>query len=153
MGADWIAGLNPADERFGRSGAFGRTPTSDGTACATPSANNTAGLTDAELAAATHCNTHGVMTAFSWGYRLRLALNYEDLLPATVITPSINWRQDIEGYGPTFQEGQQALGLALNFDFRNNYSLELAYNAFFGSNAFSTLDDRDFASVTVKASF
>ncbi|HCL3330073.1 TPA: DUF1302 family protein, partial [Pseudomonas aeruginosa] len=31
--------------------------------------------------------------------------------------------------------------------------LELAYNSFFGSNEFSTVDDRDFASVTLKASF
>ena len=35
-GANWIGGLDPQDERFGRSGAFGRTPTSDGTPCFTP---------------------------------------------------------------------------------------------------------------------
>ncbi|WP_134597675.1 DUF1302 family protein, partial [Pseudomonas aeruginosa] len=80
-------------------------------------------------------------------------LNYEDLLPATVVTPSVNWRHDVQGYGPNFQEGQQAASLALTFDYRNNYSLELAYNSFFGSNEFSTVDDRDFASVTLKASF
>lgn len=152
-GANWIGALDPQDERFGRSGAFGRTPTSDGTPCSTPSTQNPAGLTDAELAAATHCNTHGVMTAFSWGYRLRMGLNFEDLLPATVVTPSINWRHDVEGFGPNFQEGQQAVGLALTFDYRNDYSLELAYNSFFGSNEFSVIDDRDFASVTLKASF
>lgn len=152
-GANWIGGLDPQDERFGRSGAFGRTPTSDGTPCFTPSAQNAAGLTAEELAAANHCNTHGVMTAFSWGYRLRMGLNYEGVLPATVITPSINWRHDVEGYGPSFQEGQQAVGLALTFDYRNDYSLELAYNSFFGSNEFSVIDDRDFASVTLKASF
>ncbi|OVZ09777.1 hypothetical protein CDO47_33635, partial [Pseudomonas aeruginosa] len=59
----------------------------------------------------------------------------------------------VQGYGPNFQEGQQAASLALTFDYRNNYSLELAYNSFFGSNEFSTVDDRDFASVTLKASF
>ncbi|WP_161867965.1 DUF1302 domain-containing protein [Pseudomonas yangonensis] len=153
LGGNWIGGLDPQDERLGRAGAFGRTPTSDGAACSTPSAQNPAGLTDAELAAATHCNTHGVMTAFSWGYRLRMGLSYEGLIPATVVTPSINWRHDVEGYGPNFQEGQQALGLALTFDYRNEYSLELAYNSFFGSNEFSLIDDRDYASVTVKASF
>jgi len=153
LGGNWIGGLDPHDQRLGRSGAFGRTPTSDGSPCSTPSAQNSAGLTDAELAASTNCNTHGVMTAFSWGYRLRMGLNYEDLLPATVVTPSINWRHDVEGYGPNFQEGQQALGLALTFDYRNEYSLELAYNSFFGTNDFSLIDDRDHASVTLKASF
>ncbi|AHL74384.1 hypothetical protein CH92_04495 [Stutzerimonas stutzeri] len=153
LGGNWIGGLDPADQRLGRAGSFGRTPTSDGSPCSTPSAQNPAGLTDAELAAATNCNTNGVMTAFSWGYRLRAGLNYENLFPATVVTPSVNWRHDVEGYGPNFQEGQQALGLALTVDYRNEYSLELAYNSFFGSNEFSLIDDRDYASVTVKASF
>ncbi|MDH1265660.1 DUF1302 domain-containing protein [Pseudomonas sp. GD03944] len=153
VGGNWIGGLDPQDLRLGRAGAFGRTPTSDGTPCSTPAAQNPAGLTAAELAAATNCNTHGVMTAYSWGYRLRMGLSYEDLIPATVVTPSVNWRHDVEGYGPNFQEGQQALGLALTFDYRNEYSLELAYNSFFGSNEFSLIDDRDYASVTVKASF
>ncbi|MNO59086.1 hypothetical protein D3C76_496660 [compost metagenome] len=102
---------------------------------------------------ARNCNTDGLIDDFSWGYRLRASLSYEDLLPATVITPSISWRHDVEGNGPNFQEGQQAAGVALTFDYRNDYSLELAYNSFFGSNDFSTIDDRDFASVTVKASF
>ncbi|MNZ29994.1 hypothetical protein D3C78_472500 [compost metagenome] len=154
VGANWIGGLG--DDRLGRAGSFGRTPPTNGVACTTASAAGIpGGLTAAELARynADNCNTHGLLTDFSWGYRLRLALNYEGLLPATVVTPSINWRHDVEGNGPNFQEGQQAAGLALTFDYRNNYSLELAYNEFFGSNQFSTIDDRDFASVTVKASF
>ncbi|MDG9925118.1 MULTISPECIES: DUF1302 domain-containing protein [unclassified Pseudomonas] len=156
IGANWIGSLDPQDERYGRAGSFGRTPPTDGAICTAATAFGApGGLSAAELAAynADNCNTDGLMTDFSWGYRLRLALNYEDLLPATVITPSLNWRHDVEGNGPNFQEGQQAAGLALTFDYRNNYSLELAYNAFFGSNEFSTIDDRDFASVTVKASF
>ncbi|SDO91490.1 DUF1302 domain-containing protein [Pseudomonas jinjuensis] len=154
LGANWIGGLG--GQRFGRAGGFGRTPTSNGAACTAASAAGIpGGLSAAELAQynADNCNTHGLYTDYSWGYRLRLALNYEALLPATVITPSINWRHDVEGNGPNFQEGQQAAGIALAFDYRNDYSLELAYNEFFGSNEFSTIDDRDFASVTVKASF
>ncbi|MDN6859204.1 DUF1302 domain-containing protein [Pseudomonas sp. CAN2814] len=153
VGANWIGGLH---ERFGRAGSFGRTPPSDGSLCNPGTAlGNPGGLSDTELAAynADNCNTDGLMTDFSWGYRLRLALNYEGLLPATVVTPSLTWRHDVEGNSPNFQEGQQAAGLALTFDYRNNYSLELAYNTFFGSNDYSTIDDRDFASVTLKASF
>ncbi|MNP86253.1 hypothetical protein D3C76_1863760 [compost metagenome] len=59
----------------------------------------------------------------------------------------------MNGYGPNFQEGQKALGLSLLFEYRNDYSLEFAYNDFFGSNDFTTLDDRDFASVNLKVSF
>lgn len=153
-GANWISDLG--DNRLGRAGGFGRTSPTNGVACSAPSAAGIpGGVTAAQLAEfnADNCNTDGLMSHFSWGYRLRLALNYEDLLPATVVTPSVNWRHDVQGVGPNFQEGQQAASAALTFDYRNNYSLELAYNSFFGSNEFSTIDDRDFASVTLKASF
>ncbi|MDH4610464.1 DUF1302 domain-containing protein [Pseudomonas sp. BN102] len=155
-GANWVDDID--GQRFGRSGAFGRTPPTDGSACvAVPPAGaiGSGGLSRDEILAynADNCNTKGLVDHFSWGYRARLSLSYEGLLPATVITPSVNWRHDVDGYGPNFQEGQQAASLALAFDYRNNYSLELAYNAFFGSNEFSTIDDRDYASVTLKASF
>jgi hypothetical protein len=45
------------------------------------------------------------------------------------------------------------LGVSLTGVYMNDYSVELAYNAFFGSNDYSTLDDRDFASVSFKADF
>ncbi|HIE1866400.1 DUF1302 domain-containing protein [Pseudomonas aeruginosa] len=153
-GANLLQGIG--DDHLGRTGSFGPTPPTSGEPCTAASTTGiTGGLTATQLADynADNCNSDGLMNYFSWGYRLRLALNYEDLLPATVVTPSLNWRHDVTGYGPNFQEGQQATGLALAFDYRNNYSLELAYNSFFGSNEFSTLDDRDFASVTLKASF
>ncbi|MNN00284.1 hypothetical protein D3C81_1128710 [compost metagenome] len=153
-GANWVDDIG--DDRYGRGGAFGRTPPTNGAACTVAGpAGTPGGLTAAQLASfnARTCNTDGLIDDFSWGYRLRASLTYEGVLPATVITPSLNWRHDVEGNGPNFQEGQQAAGAALTFDYRNDYSLELAYNAFFGSNDFSTIDDRDFASVTVKASF
>lgn len=151
VGANWIDDLNPNKERFGRAALFGRVQ-NNGAACfaAAPGGLNAG---QAAKKNADYCNTHGYFTGFSWGYRLRGALAYESLIPSTVITPAINFRHDVEGYGPNFQEGQMAAGVSLTFDYRNNYSLELAYNDFFGSNKFSTIDDRDFASVTLKASF
>jgi hypothetical protein len=157
-GANWVDNID--GQRFGRAGAFGRTPPTSGNTSqcvgnAPASGIGSGGLNQAEINTynAKYCNTHGLVDHFSWGYRARLSLTYEGLLPATTVTPALTWRHDVEGYGPNFQEGQQAAGASLTFDYRNNYSLELAYNAFFGSNDFSTLDDRDFASVTVKTSF
>ncbi|MNF30838.1 hypothetical protein D3C85_808590 [compost metagenome] len=159
VGFNWISDLG--DERFGRAGAFGRTEyasATTGVTCPAPTATAgryAGGMTQAQANAVVdnYCNTDGVFTDFSWGYRLRAALAYESLLPATVITPALSWRHDVEGYGPNFQEGQQAVGLSLTFDYRNDYSLEFAYNEFLGSNEFSTIDDRDFASVNLKVSF
>lgn len=159
MGVNWIQDL--AGERFGRAGTFGRTEyTSATTGVTCPPATAVGGKypggvtqEQAQSIVDDFCNTDGLNTDFSWGYRLRAALSYEGILPATVVTPSLSWRHDVEGYGPNFQEGQQAVGLALTFDYRNDYSLEFAYNEFLGSNEFSTIDDRDFASVNLKVSF
>ncbi|MCW2268912.1 MULTISPECIES: DUF1302 domain-containing protein [Pseudomonas] len=150
-GANWIEGIDLDEERYGRAALFGRVQ-NNGAACFNPAAG---GLNAGQAAEknADFCNTHGYTTGFSWGYRLRAALAFESLIPAMVVTPSLNFRHDVEGYGPNFQEGQMAAGAALTFDYRNNYSLELAYNDFFGSNKFSTIDDRDFASVNLKVSF
>ncbi|TDF82511.1 DUF1302 domain-containing protein [Pseudomonas sp. H9] len=150
-GANWIGALDVDDERYNRASVFGRVQ-DNGAVCFTPSVN---GLNAAQAAKknADFCNTHGYTTPFSWGYRLRAALSYESLIPATVVTPAINFRHDVEGYGPNFQEGQMAASASLTFDYRNDYSLELAYNDFFGTNTFSTIDDRDFASVNFKVSF
>ncbi|MDN7141302.1 DUF1302 domain-containing protein [Pseudomonas sp. JQ170] len=135
------------DERLGRNAAFGRSAPLNGTACNTPAS----GVTNR------YCTDKGFTTDWSWGYRLRASLEYSDVLPGVNLIPAVNWRHDVEGYsydpvGP-FQEGQQALGLSLTANYLNDYSVELAYNSFFGSNDYSTLDDRDFASVSFKVDF
>ncbi|WP_130906304.1 DUF1302 domain-containing protein [Pseudomonas sp. Sample_22] len=135
------------DERLGRNSAFGRSSTRNGTPCNTAAS----GVTNQ------YCTDKGFATDLSWGYRLRASLEYSDVLPGINLIPAVNWRHDVEGYsydpqGP-FQEGQQALGVSLTGVYMNDYSVELAYNAFFGSNDYSTLDDRDFASVSFKADF
>ncbi|PNB69155.1 DUF1302 domain-containing protein [Pseudomonas sp. GW456-E7] len=135
------------DERLGRNAAFGRSAPRNGTPCNTVAS----GVTNQ------YCTDKGFATEWSWGYRLRASLEYSDVLPGINLIPAVNWRHDVEGYsydpqGP-FQEGQQALGVSLTGVYMNDYSVELAYNAFFGSNDYSTLDDRDFASVSFKADF
>ena len=135
------------DERLGRNAAFGRSSPKNGAQC-----NSVAsGVTNQ------YCTDKGFATDWSWGYRLRASLEYSDVFPGVNLIPAVNWRHDVSGYsydpqGP-FQEGQQALGLSLTANYLNDYSVELAYNSFFGSNDYSTLDDRDFASVSFKVDF
>lgn len=151
IGSNWVGDIG--SERLGRAGTFGRTPPTSGGIC-TPNVG-TGGL-DAGLLGEfndQNCNTDGLVTPFSWGYNLRAGLSYETLLPGTVVSPGLSWKHSVKGYGPNFQEGQMAAGASLAFDFRNAYSLTLAYNSFFGSNEFSVIDDRDFASATFKVDF
>ncbi len=136
------------DERFGRNAAYGRSSKSNGQLC---NIGANASVTNK------FCTDKGFTTDWSWGYRLRASLEYSDVLPGVNVIPALSWRHDVEGYsyspGGPFEEGQQAVGLSLTFNYLNDYSLELGYNEFFGSNDYSTLDDRDFVSVSLKADF
>ncbi len=55
---------------------------------------------------------------WSFGYRLRGALNYQDILPSTVITPSLSFRHDVYGYSQNFQEGQMSVTAALSMTYQ-----------------------------------
>ncbi|OTG82294.1 DUF1302 domain-containing protein [Acinetobacter sp. ANC 4648] len=145
---------------FGRSGAFGRSGLSTGaydpskleTYCITP---KTGQLSDKEVQDLNekYCNDKGFFEEWSFGYRLRGALSYNDLLAQTTVSPSLMFRHDVKGYGPNFQEGQMAISAGVSATYQKKYVTELSYTNFFGSNEFSTLDDRDFASLAFKLNF
>ncbi|UJA00914.1 DUF1302 domain-containing protein [Acinetobacter johnsonii] len=148
------------NNRFGRVGAFGRSELSSGAYDPETKANQctpygTAHLSNDEIDRLNErfCSTEGFFTEWSYGYRLRGALVYKDLLPATVITPSVLFRHDVDGFSQNFQEGQMSVAAAVSATYHQRYSAEMAYTSFFGSNDFSTIDDRDFASLAFKVNF
>lgn len=148
------------DYRFGRVGPFGRSELSSGaynpeTGAFKCTPYGTAHLSNDEIDRLNErfCNDDGFMSEWSFGYKVRGALNYQDLLPATVVTPSLVFRHDVYGYSQNFQEGQMSIGATLSATYQKKYTTELAYYSFFGSNDFSVLDDRDFASLSFKANF
>ena len=95
----------------------------------------------------------GFFSEWSWGYRVRGTLNYNDLLPSTVISPSLIFRHDVDGFSQNFQEGQMSISSSLSMSYMKKYSAELAYTSFFGNNKFTVVDDRDFASLALKVNF
>ncbi|MRT38452.1 DUF1302 family protein [Acinetobacter sp. RIT698] len=148
------------NHRFGRVGAFGRSELSSGAYNPETGEYKCTPYGTAHLANDVidrmnerFCNRDGFFTQWSYGYRLRGALNYQDILPATVITPSVIFRHDIAGFSQNFQEGQMSIAATISVNYQQKYTAELAYTNFFGSNDFSTLDDRDFASLVLKANF
>ena len=148
------------NHRLGRSGAFGRSELSTGAYDPVTKVNQcttygTANLSNDEVDRLNeqYCNRDGYYTTWSMGYRLRGVLNYKDVFPATVISPSLSLRHDVHGYGPNFQQGQMSIAAAVSATYQNKYTAELAYTNFFGSNEFSVIDDRDFASLVFKVNF
>ncbi|WP_434057124.1 DUF1302 domain-containing protein [Acinetobacter silvestris] len=159
FGANHIA--NIGNNRIGRSSAFSRSELSTGaynpeTGEFKCTAYGTANLSNKEVDRLNEqfCDAKGgFFSEWSFGYRLRGALNYDDLFAATVITPSLIFRHDVYGFSQNFQEGQMSVAAALSATYQKKYTTEIAYQSFFGTNKYSVIDDRDFASLVFKVNF
>jgi hypothetical protein len=103
------------------------------------------------------CDAGGYVTSFSWGYRMRAALTYNDVFAGVNLTPQFAWSHDVKGYAPgpgaNFVEGRQSAGLSVRADYLNQYSATLAVTSYFGGDEHNALSDRDNASLSVAYSF
>ncbi|MCY1280148.1 hypothetical protein D9M69_265150 [compost metagenome] len=95
---------------------------------------------------------HGYFTQTSWGYRTFAALKYSDVFAGINLTPNLAWSHDVDGYGPTFNEGAKAVSLGLDADYRNTYTASLSYTDYFGGD-FNTDIDRDNLSLSFGMNF
>jgi uncharacterized protein DUF1302 len=151
VGATYVHGMKDKSKaRYGRSGAFGI------------GSFDVPGVGTCEAGAAPNINTRnctndGYTTSFSWGYRLRTTLEYNDVFAGVNLLPTISWSHDVKGYAPepggNFIEGRQSAGLALKALYLNEYSANLAYTSYFGGKPYNMLKDRDNISLSVSYSF
>jgi hypothetical protein len=101
------------------------------------------------------CLNDGYVTDDSWGYRIRLSADYNNVFDSGVtITPSVFWADDVDGVSmdPTFIEGRQVLGLGLRFNLNKRYNLEMNYVDYADAD-FDPLFDRDYYSVSASVTF
>jgi len=107
------------------------------------------------------CNTAGTqcsntVTEGSWGYRLRVSGDYSDVFAGVNLSPVVSFAHDVDGRAPdpggNFIAGRQTLGLALNAEYANMYTAGLSYTMYDGSET-SSLDDRDYAALTLGVQF
>ncbi|KZY39283.1 peptide ABC transporter substrate-binding protein [Oleiphilus sp. HI0081] len=103
------------------------------------------------------CDDEGYVTGFSWGYRMRTSLQYNDVFAGVNMTPQVAWSHDVKGYAPgpgaNFIEGRKSLGLSVRADYLNQYSATLAYTNYFGGGVHNTISDRDSLALSVSYSF
>jgi len=94
---------------------------------------------------------------FSWGYQLLGRLDYNSIFPNVNMAPSLAFTHDVKGNTPqplaNFISGRKSLNLAVEFTYRNSWSLELRYVNFYGAGRFNLLADRDYVATTLKYSF
>jgi hypothetical protein len=93
----------------------------------------------------------------SWGYRLAGRLEYPSLIGPWNIVPRFSWTHDVGGTSPgpggNFVEGRNGLTLGVAANLRATYELDVAWTRFGGAGRWNDLNDRDFATASVKMSF
>src|SRR5690554_5466175 len=144
VGFNYISGIGSGngETKFGRDSLFGQSPFADG-AC---SSQGTTPKADS------WCENDGYFTDFSWGYRVRAALDYSNVIAGINLSPNIAWSHDVEGYSPNFVENAKSISIGLNADYANKYNASISYTNFFDGK-YNTLVDRDFAAVSFGVSF
>ncbi len=145
VGVTNIGGLEDTSEvRYGRDPVFGPGPLPNNR-CASLASSLSGGQ-------ASYCEDDGFVTDTSWGYRARAVFEYNDVFAGINLKPSVSWAHDVDGFGPTFNEGNKAVSIGLDADYLNTYTAGISYTDFFGGE-FNTLQDRDFVSVNFGMSF
>jgi len=98
----------------------------------------------------------GFVTETSYGYRARVSADYTDVFAGVNLKPMMSWSHDVEGYAPqpggAFQEGQQTLGLSVEASYLSMYNAAISYTQYMGGD-YSTVSDRDFASISMGVQF
>ena len=95
-------------------------------------------------------------TASSWGYRLIAKGDYFNLYNGINFSPRFVFSHDVNGNTPDpmflFIEDRKSLGVTMNFNYQNAWSLDVSYNSFWGGGGVNTLSDRDYVSFNLKYS-
>jgi hypothetical protein len=142
VGYSHISDLSANDLRFGRAPEFGAGEFPTNSLC----------TAIANPANPDECNDKGFYTTTSWGYRGRAILDYSDVFAGVNLKPNVSWSHDVDGYGPTFNEGSKAISLGLDAEYQNTYTASLAYTDFFGGE-YNTSIDRDFVALSFGVNF
>ena len=134
IGYAHVGGLESTSEiRYGRDAIFG---------------------TPADPLALAANGRHGFVTADSWGYRLRVVADYNNVFAGINLKPNLSFSHDVDGYGPNglFNEGSKAVSIGLDAEYQNMYTASLSYTDFFGGD-YNMLVDRDFLAFSVGVNF
>ena len=154
VGATYVHNLPDVSEiRYGRFDQLGFGLTEDWN----PNDGNSALADCLALNSVGGCNTEGYTTDFSWGYRMRAALQYNDVFSGVNLKPQLAWSHDVKGYAPgpgaNFSEGNKSIGASLTADYLNQYRATLAYTNYFGGGKHNAISDRDNVALSVSYSF
>lgn len=80
------------------------------------------------------------MSRSSWGYRVLGRMDFPNAFAGATVSPRIGFAHDVNGSGPTFNEGVKALTLGVGFNYRQNWQADIAYTTYFGGRKYGGSD-------------
>ena len=102
------------------------------------------------------CKNDGFATDNSWGYRLRLGLEYPNFLNSgATLFPTASFAHDVKGYSidNQFIEDRKTLGLSARLNINKVHNVELSMIRYADSAKYDPFRDRDFVSLNFSTSF
>lgn len=119
--------------RYGRAG-FGTASHSNSPTCTGPEIR---------------CQVDGFITPFSWGTRLKLETQYQNILPDLDLTPSLALGYDIKGYSydGVFSEGRYGAIFSAKAEYKNDFYFNLSYQHT-GGGDYNIVSDRSMFQAT-----
>ena len=93
---------------------------------------------------------------FAWGYVTRFAFDYYQVFKGTDMQFHVTYNGNPKGNSSvpgTFAQGQDRLGIGLDFTARSVYKFGVAYTTYLGSPGRNPRADRDFVSLNLKYTF
>jgi hypothetical protein len=103
----------------------------------------------------------GYADDFSWGYRLAMRFDFNDVVSAVNLKPSVSFAHDVNGTTPTplgnFVEGRMIITGTLTAEYLNRLRAVLSYTNYWSNDSsdrkHNVVNDRDFVSIAASLSF
>jgi hypothetical protein len=102
------------------------------------------------------CENDGYATQNSWGYRLRLGLEYPNFMnTGMTLFPTFSFSHDVDGYSVDnqFIEDRKVYGASFRFNIQRVHNIELSYIQYGDSAKYDPFRDRDFMSLVFSTTF
>ncbi|MFJ2362221.1 DUF1302 domain-containing protein [Pseudomonas sp. NPDC087697] len=149
-----LGNTDGSDLRFGRNSVYGNGELADaGTAALLGGLSGNQICSKAlNTANPSQCTNKGFYTPYSWGYRLRAVLEFNNAFAGVNLKPNLSFSHDVNGYGPTFTEGNKAVSIGLDADYLSKYTASVNYTDYFGGD-YNTNTDRDFLAISFGVNF
>jgi len=103
-------------------------------------------------------DSDGFPTSFSWGYRMAVRADYNNVFGSPVsVSPRLAFNHDVNGITPgpggNFLEGRKSMTIGAEALYLNRWAFDLSWTIFTGGKPYNQIYDRDFASFSIKYSF